>query len=134
MPYVKLSSMEFTTDRDSWHTDDWIKNDLKGYDDKLDAKWNNKEHLWWIIRETPKHQWVMLFKAKELDNRILEKLYEADVWRHGARNYEDMIQSYNDKVDRDLKRYQREEAMEIAERAWVERVREHKNFFSMTGR
>ncbi|MFI4919880.1 MAG: hypothetical protein ACHP65_10035 [Legionellales bacterium] len=122
--------MEFTYDQ---VPDKSFIQDLKRYESCLDVKWNNKEHRWYIIRQDRYGRWVGILTATKLDNRIIKTLYDSDVWKHGVQNYEDMIQAHNDKIDMDRKRYQREEAVEIAERAWVERARPIKDFFSMAG-
>ena len=130
MPYLRLASMEFTHDQ----TPDkrWV-NELKSYfGEEMDVRWNNREHTWYVIRQKKDGRWVGILKAKTLDNRIFDVLYESDLQRIGVRKYEEIMDNYNNKVDQDRQRFEHEYAQEFAERAWVEKVREHKDFISMT--
>lgn len=129
MPYLRLASMEFTNDQ----TPDkrWVS-ELKSYfGSEMDVRWNNRERVWYVMRQKRDGRWVGILKTEALDNRVFDALYESDLQRLGVRKYEEIMDNYNNKIDRDRKRFEHEWAEEIAERAWVEKVREHKDFISM---
>ncbi|MBP7209569.1 MAG: hypothetical protein KBA02_00070 [Paludibacteraceae bacterium] len=81
--------------------------ELKNYDKNLSAEWDRDRGLWAIKRKDHKGQVHHIFfvqnedgSYRPLDNRVLEELYECDIWKHfkDAKEYHKFLQERNKQV------------------------------------
>lgn len=89
------------------HVDSSFLKDLKAYDDSLFVEWHHEKELWSIKRKDKNGQVHHIFfvqypdgKYRPLDNRVLDELYECDLWKHfkDAGEYHRFIQERNKMV------------------------------------
>jgi hypothetical protein len=86
-------------------------NKLTRYDSALSVRWNHRLKRWEIWRKVgQKKFFVMRCHFPNLDNRILRRLWEGDLWRYGRKEHGrctdiwNEIDAYNDAVEKSRER------------------------------
>jgi hypothetical protein len=103
--------------------------DLKQLDECLMVYWDARENDWVIVRHgnTGDHE---VAHYKYLDNRVLKSLDDGDLRKRTPKQWEEYIDSVNNKIKSDKLKQVHESNMEFGRRTYVDSgIREHKTQF-----